>query len=41
MPGLREATMKDATKKAASRALAQILAVTALLVIAGFVFYPR
>ena len=40
-PGFRENDMKDATKKAASRALAQILAVTAMLVIAGFVFYPR
>jgi hypothetical protein len=39
--GSRENGMKDATKKAASRALAQILAVTAMLVIAGFVFYPR
>lgn len=38
---LKENGMKDATKKAASRALAQILAVTAMLVIAGFVFYPR
>ena len=37
----RETMMKDATKKAASGALAQILAVTAMLVIAGFVFYPR
>ena len=40
-PEFRENGMKDATKKAASRALAQILAVTAMLVIAGFVFYPR
>ena len=38
---VQENDMKDATKKAASRALAQILAVTAMLVIAGFVFYPR
>ena len=37
----RETTMKDATKKAASGALAQILAVTAMLVIAGLVFYSR
>ena len=37
----RETTMKDATKKAASGALAQILAVTAMLVIAGVVFYVR
>jgi hypothetical protein len=33
--------MKDATKKAASGVLAQILAVTAMLVIAGVVFYVR
>jgi hypothetical protein len=33
--------MKDATKKAASGAFAQILAVTAMLVIASFVFYVR
>ena len=33
--------MKDATKKAASGALAHILAVTAMLVIASFVFYVR
>ena len=33
--------MKDATRKAASAALAQILALTAMLVIAGFVFYVR
>ena len=33
--------MKDATKKAASEALAQALAVTAMLVIAGFVFHLR
>jgi hypothetical protein len=33
--------MKDATRKAASGALAQILAVTAMLVIASFVFYVR
>jgi hypothetical protein len=37
----RETTMKDATKKAASGALAQILAVTAMLVIASFIFYVR
>jgi hypothetical protein len=37
----RETTMKDATKKAASGALAQILAVTAMLVIASVVFYVR
>jgi hypothetical protein len=34
--------MKDATsKKAASEALAQLLAVTAMLVIASFIFYSR
>jgi hypothetical protein len=33
--------MTDAHKKAASRALAQLLAMTAMLVIAGFVFYTR
>jgi hypothetical protein len=38
---VQETTMKDATKKAASGALAQILAVTAMLVIASFVFYVR
>jgi len=41
MPGLMERDMKDATRKAASGALAQILAVAAMLVIAGFVFYVR
>ena len=33
--------MKDATKRAASEVLAQMLAVTAMLVIASFVFYTR
>ncbi len=33
--------MTDAGKKAASRVLAQLLAVTAMLVIAGFVFYTQ
>jgi hypothetical protein len=33
--------MKDATRKAASEALAQLLAVTAMVVIAGFVFYSH
>jgi hypothetical protein len=33
--------MKEAIKKAASEALAQTLAVTAMLVIAGFIFYSR
>jgi hypothetical protein len=36
-----ERDMKDATRKAASGALAQILAVAAMLVIAGVVFYAR
>jgi hypothetical protein len=33
--------MKDATRKAASGAFAQILALAAMLVIAGVVFYVR
>ena len=33
--------MKDASKKAASEALAQMMAVTAMLVIAGVVLYVR
>jgi hypothetical protein len=33
--------MKDATRKAASEAVAQLLAVTAMLVIASFIFYSR
>ena len=33
--------MKDATKRATSEVLAQMLAVTAMLVIASFVFYTR
>jgi hypothetical protein len=33
--------MKDAGKRAASEALAQMLAVTAMLVIASFIFYSR
>ena len=33
--------MKDAVKKATSEVLAQMLAVTAMLVIAGVVFYWR
>jgi len=33
--------MKDATKRASSDVLAQMLAVTAMLVIASFVFYTR
>ena len=33
--------MKESTKRATSEALAQMLAVTAMLVIAGFVFHSR
>ena len=33
--------MKEASKRAASEALAQMLEVTAMLVIAGLVFYVR
>jgi hypothetical protein len=39
VPKSRELDMKEATKRAASEALAQTLAVTAMLVIAGVVFY--
>ena len=41
MPKSREIGMKEASKSAASEALAQMLAVAAMLVIAGFVFYVR
>jgi hypothetical protein len=41
MPRSRENGMKEATKRAASGALAHMLAVTAMLVIAGLVFYGR
>ena len=41
MPEFRENCMKEATKRAASEALARTLAVTAMLVIASFVFYVR
>jgi hypothetical protein len=41
MPKSRETGMKEATKRAASEALAQMLAVTAMLVIAGIIFYWR
>ena len=41
MPKSRENGMKEATKKSASEAFAQTLAVTAMLVIASFVFYVR
>ena len=33
--------MKDATRRATSEVFAQMLAVTAMLVIASFVFYTR
>ncbi len=33
--------MKEASKKAASEAFAQLLAVTAMLVIASLIFYSR
>jgi hypothetical protein len=33
--------MKEATKRAASEAFAQTLAVAAMLVIASFIFYAR
>jgi hypothetical protein len=41
MPRSRENGMNDATKRAASEALAQTLAVTAMLVIASVIFYTR
>ena len=41
MPTSREMDMKEATKRAASEAFAQMLAVTAMLVIASVVFYVR
>jgi hypothetical protein len=41
MPKSREVGMKVARKRATSEALAQMLAVTAMLVIASFVFYAR
>jgi hypothetical protein len=41
MPKSRENGMKEATKKAASEAFAQTLAVAAMLVIASFIFYSR
>jgi hypothetical protein len=39
MPKSREIGMNEATKRAASEALAQMLAVTAMLFIASFVFH--
>ena len=41
MPKSREIAMKEATKRAASEALARTLAVTAMLVIASLIFYSR
>ena len=41
MPKSRENCMKEATKQAASEVLAQLLAVTAMLVIASLIFYWR
>jgi len=41
MPRFRENRMKDATRRAASEVLAQMLAVTAMLVIASVVLYWR
>jgi hypothetical protein len=41
MPKFRELNVKEATKRAASEAFAQMLAVTAMLVIAGIIFYWR
>jgi hypothetical protein len=41
MPRSRENCMREASKKAASEALAQLLAVTAMLVIASLIFYSR
>lgn len=39
MPKSRELGMKEANKKATSEAFAQMMAVTAMLVIASVVFY--
>jgi hypothetical protein len=39
MPKSRELDVKEASKRAASEALAQMLAVTAMLVIASIIFY--
>jgi hypothetical protein len=41
MPKSRENRMKDATRRAASEVLAQMLAVTAMLLIASIVFHWR
>jgi hypothetical protein len=41
MPKFGENRMKDATRRAASEVLAQMLAVTAMLLIASIVFHWR
>jgi hypothetical protein len=41
MPKSWENRMKEASKRAASEALAQMLAVTAMLVIASVILYSR
>jgi hypothetical protein len=41
MPESRELDVKEATKRAASEAFARMLAVTAMVVIAGIIFYWR
>jgi hypothetical protein len=41
MPETKENRMKEATKRAASEALAQMLAMAAMLVIASVLFYWR
>ena len=41
VPKSRENGMNEATKRAASEALAQMLAMTAMLVIASLIFYVR
>ena len=41
MPRSGEDHMKEATKRAASEALAQMLAVAAMVVIASLIFYTR
>jgi hypothetical protein len=41
VPKSRENGMKQATKRSASGAVAQMLAVTAMLVIASLIFYVR
>jgi hypothetical protein len=41
MPNFWGINMKQATKRAASEALAQMLAMTAMLVIASVIFYWR